>query len=159
MAWQLRTLTREFQALFIMNDRPDLALLSEADGVHVGQDDVSVAQARRILGPQRLVGVSTHNLEQLQQAVIDGASYVGLGPTFTSSTKSFDSFAGLAYLREASQAASVPMFAIGGIDQTNVSQVLDAGVNRIAVSSAICGSTQPEQAARLLRAALATRPI
>src|SRR5207248_6725982 len=88
-AREIRRWTREAGALFIVNDRPDIARLVEADGVHLGQDDLPVKEARRILGPDALIGVSTHDIEQLRQAVLDGASYIGVGPTFPSDTKDF----------------------------------------------------------------------
>src|SRR4051794_10471359 len=91
-ARQLRQWTRQAGVLFIVNDRPDIARLVEADGVHLGQDDLPVREARRILGPDALVGVSTHNLEQVRQAILDGASYLGVGPTFPSKTKEFREF-------------------------------------------------------------------
>ncbi|MCH8891452.1 MAG: thiamine phosphate synthase, partial [Myxococcales bacterium] len=96
----LREWTREAGVLLVMNDRPDLAVLSQADGVHVGQEELSVSEARRIVGPRMLIGVSTHNIEQARQAVLDGADYLGVGPVFSSQTKSFDSFAGLEYVRQ-----------------------------------------------------------
>lgn len=141
-------------ALFVMNDRPDLARLAEADGVHLGQDDLPVAEARRVLGPDALVGVSTHSMEQLRQAVLDGASYVGVGPVFASGTKSFEALAGLDYVRAAAAATTLPAFAIGGIDGGNVGQVVAAGARRIAVSRAVACSDDPRGAAAGLRAAL-----
>ncbi len=98
--------TAEADALFIMNDRPDLALLTDADGVHVGQDELTVREARRIMGPSRLVGVSTHTLEQARQAVLDGADYIGVGPVFPSTTKKFSQLAGLDFVREVSSEIS-----------------------------------------------------
>ena len=137
------SITAESGTLFILNDRPDIAVLSEADGVHVGQDELSVADARRIVGPERLVGVSTHSIEQARQAVLDGANYLGVGPTFRSGTKSFDEFAGLDYVRQVAAEISLPSFPIGGIDLTNVAEVVAAGTRRIAVSGAICRSERP----------------
>src|SRR5436309_3943721 len=90
-ARQVRHWTREAGVLFIVNDRPDLARLVEADGVHLGQDDLPVREARRVLGPDALVGISTHDVAQLRQAVLDGATYVGVGPVFPSATKDFAS--------------------------------------------------------------------
>src|SRR5262249_28597977 len=87
LARNVRRWTSDTKSLFIVNDRPDIARLSEADGVHLGQDDLHVALARRIVGPEAIIGVSTHNIDQLRQAVVDGASYVGMGPTFPSTTK------------------------------------------------------------------------
>ncbi len=148
LAREVRRITRDHGALFIVNDRPDLARLVEADGVHLGQDDLALRDARRIVGPDALVGVSTHDLAQLRQAILDGASYVGIGPTFPSTTKTFAEFAGLDFVRAASAETSLPAFALGGIDLQNVQKVLDAGATRIAVSAAICGVPDPRQAAR-----------
>src|SRR5204862_4332083 len=97
-ARDVRRWTRETGTLFIVNDRPDIARLVEADGVHLGQDDMSVKEARRILGPQAIIGVSTHSLRDLRRAIEDGASYLGVGPTFPSGTKEFDQFAGLEFI-------------------------------------------------------------
>lgn len=143
--------TRNAGAISIINDRPDLAVLSDADGVHVGQDDLSVRDTRRIVGPKRLVGVSTHTIEQARQAVLDGADYIGVGPVFTSRTKSFDKFAGLEFVRQVAAEITLPWFAIGGIDEANINEVLDAGATRIAVSSAICAAEDPLKATAALR--------
>jgi thiamine-phosphate pyrophosphorylase len=147
----IREITRRFGVVFILNDRPDLARLAEADGVHLGQEDLSVADARRILGPDSLIGVSTHSLEHLRIAVRDGANYVGIGPTFASSTKTFAEFPGIAYVRESAQATSLPAFAIGGITLDNVDAVLAAGATRIAVSAALCAAEDPRRAAQMFR--------
>ena len=94
-----RTDGRNRETLFIVNDRPDLAALARADGVHVGQEELSVKDARSIVGPEMLVGVSTHSIEQARQAVLDGANYIGVGPTFPSGTKQFEQFPGVELLR------------------------------------------------------------
>lgn len=154
---RVRRWTIEAGALYIVNDRPDLAVLTEADGVHVGQEELSVRDARRIVGPGKLVGVSTHTIEQARQAVLDGADYIGVGPVFASQTKQFQSFAGLPFVQEAVNEIRLPAFAIGGITTENVSEVLAAGVNRIAVSGAICSADDPGEATRELRAALHRR--
>jgi thiamine-phosphate pyrophosphorylase len=150
-AREIREITRRFGIVFILNDRPDLARLAEADGVHLGQEDLSVADARRLLGADALIGVSTHSLAQLQVAVREGANYVGIGPTFASSTKTFTEFPGIAYVRETAQATTLPAFAIGGITLDNVDQVLAAGGTRIAVSAALCGADDPRRAAQMFR--------
>lgn len=154
-AQRVREWTHAAGALFIMNDRPDLALLSEADGVHVGQEELSVREARRILGPGKLVGVSTHTIEQARQAVLDGADYIGVGPVFPTTTKSFDQFAGLDFVRQVAAEISLPAFAIGGIGPKNILEVVAAGARRAAVSSSLCGAENPEGVARELRSALA----
>ena len=138
----------------IVNDRADVAAASGADGVHVGQDDLAVADARAIVGPEGFVGVSTHSLEQLRRAALDGADYVGLGPTFPSSTKSFDDFPGLEYLRSASEEIAMPAFAIGGIMRENLPDVFDAGATRIAVASAITAAADPAAEVKRLKSML-----
>jgi thiamine-phosphate pyrophosphorylase len=135
--------TRGSKTLAIMNDRPDLAALAQADGVHVGQEELSVKECRQIVGPDRLIGVSTHSLDQAQAAVIDGANYIGVGPVFPSRTKSFDHLVGLELVRQVAQSIRLPAFAIGGIDLANLDQVLRAGLSRVAVSSAICAAESP----------------
>jgi thiamine-phosphate pyrophosphorylase len=153
-ARQVRRWTRRAGALFVMNDRPDLARLAEADGVHLGQDELTVRDARRITGPGALVGVSTHDLRQVRQAVLDGAGYIGIGPTFPSETKSFAEFPGLDSVRQAAAATSLPAFAIGGITVANVEAVVAAGARRVAVSRAVCQTEDPEAAAAALRRVL-----
>ncbi len=156
LARSVRRWTRTAEVLFIVNDRPDIARLAEADGVHLGQDDMTVKDARRIAGPDMMIGVSTHSIEQLRQAVLDGADYVGIGPVFASKTKAFDLFAGLEYVRAACAETTIPAFALGGIDTRNVYDVVAAGASRVAVSSAICTVDDPRQAAALLKKALTT---
>ena len=141
---------REAGALCIINDRPDIAVLADADGVHVGQDELSVSEVRRIVGVERLIGVSTHQLEQARQAVLDGADYLGVGPVFRSGTKSFAQLAGLEFVRSVAAEISVPWYAIGGITAENLAAVQAAGAFRIAVSGAICGSETPGSAANEL---------
>jgi thiamine-phosphate pyrophosphorylase len=146
---------RDTQTLFIMNDRPDLAVLSGAAGVHVGQEELSVKEARAIVGPDALVGVSTHSLEQARQAVLDGADYLGLGPTFPSGTKQFAHFPGVEFVGAASREIRLPAFAIGGITADNLDQVLAAGGRRIAVSGAVTRAASPGAAAAELARRLA----
>ncbi len=111
-------------------------------------------EARRILGPAGLIGVSTHDLDQVRRAVLAGASYLGVGPTFASRTKNFDQLAGLDFVRHAVAETTLPFFVLGGVSADNVAQVLAAGARRIAVSHAVCAATDPRHAAAALRAAL-----
>jgi len=150
----IRELTRGTDTLFIMNDRPDLAVLSGADGVHIGQEELTVKDARLIVGAKALVGVSTHNIEQARQAVLDGADYIGCGPTFPSTTKSFSEFAGLDFLRQIAQEIRLPAFAIGGITEENLESVLATGIQRVAVSGSVVQSANPAETARRLIAIL-----
>jgi thiamine-phosphate pyrophosphorylase len=133
-----------------MNDRPDLAKLSNADGVHVGQEELAVKECRAILGVGPLVGVSTHSIEQARQAVLDGANYIGVGPTFPSATKNFEQFAGLEFLRQVAGEIRLPTFAIGGITAENLHEVLSAGISRIAVSQALLNAPNIETATQVL---------
>lgn len=129
--------------LFIVNDRADIALASDADGVHVGQEELPTDVARRILGHGKLVGVSTHSIAQARQAVDDGADYIGCGPVFAGRTKSFQNYVGTAFLNEVAAEISVPAFAIGGIDLSNVDAVVESGVHRIAVTGAVRDADDP----------------
>ena len=155
----LRALTLETPALCIVNDRPDLAALAGADGVHVGQEEISVKDARRIVGPQALVGVSAHSIEQARQAVLDGANYIGVGPTFPSGTKPFERFPGVELLRAVAAEIRLPAFAIGGITRENVHEVLAAGFSRIAVSGAVASADDPGLAAKQLLEVLNTHKM
>ncbi|MDR1925774.1 MAG: thiamine phosphate synthase [Planctomycetaceae bacterium] len=149
----------ERDVLFIMNDRTDLAKISGADGVHLGQDDLSIADARRILGKNKLIGISTHNIDQARQAVTDGSNYIGAGPVFISKTKSFDSLAGTDFLREINKEITIPAFAIGGIDENNINEVITTGISRIAVSSTIQNAQNPKITTENLRKYLTTSKI
>lgn len=157
-AREVRRWTREAGVLFILNDRPDIARLAEADGVHLGQEDLPVKEARRILGAGAIIGVSTHDVDQVRQAVLDGATYIGVGPVFPSGTKTFPTLSGLEFLRQASAETSLPAFAIGGIRPDNIDAVRDAGGRRVAVSQAVCQADDPRAAAAALRQALAAGP-
>jgi thiamine-phosphate pyrophosphorylase len=153
-ARRVRQLTRKAGALFIVNDRPDIARLCEADGVHLGQDDMPIQEARRIVGAEPLIGVSTHSLELVRRAVMAGANYIGVGPVFPSPTKQFAHFPGLEFVRTAFEETTLPAFALGGINHENVTEVLAAGAKRIAVSSAICAANDPRVVAAALRGLL-----
>jgi thiamine-phosphate pyrophosphorylase len=152
-------------ALFILNDRPDIAAAVRADGVHVGQDDVSVAEARKIVGPDMLVGLSTHRPSEIDSAfptAPDGTPYVdyiGVGPVHATPTKPGRPAVGAELVSYATAHAHVPFFAIGGIDSENVVEALDAGASRVCVLRAISDARDPERAALTLRAALELRPL
>lgn len=141
---------------WIFNDRADLAVAGKADGVHLGQDDLDPPSARKLLGPGKLIGVSTHSLEQARAAVLAGADYIGVGPVFPSQTKAFTDFVGLQLVHEVAAEISLPAFAIGGIDTSNVALVREAGLRRIAVAGAVSRSAQPEQIIQALKKTLST---
>jgi thiamine-phosphate pyrophosphorylase len=153
-ARRVRESTRRAGVLFILNDRPDVARLVGADGVHLGQDDLPVREARRILGPEALIGVSTHTVEQVRQAVLDGASYIGVGPTFASATKDFGELAGVDLVRRALAETSLPAFVIGGVNLQTIGAAVAAGARRVAVAQAIAASEDPRGVAAALTAAL-----
>lgn len=140
-------------ALLILNDRPDLVEASAADGVHLGQDDMPTSRARELLGPRRLIGLSTHTPEQIDLA--GEADYIGVGPVHATPTKPGRPAVGLGLVRYAAGHARVPFFAIGGIGTANVAAVRAAGAERVAVVRALTEASDPERAARELRAALA----
>ncbi len=141
-------------ALFIVNDRSDLAAAAGADGVHVGQDDISVARARAELGPDRLVGLSTHSPAQIDAAATAGVDYIGVGPVHPTPTKPGRPAVGLELVRYASAHATIPFFAIGGIDHALIGAVIGAGASRVAVVRAITEASDPATAARGLRSEL-----
>jgi thiamine-phosphate pyrophosphorylase len=150
-ARDLRKMTRSAGALFIVNDRPDIALLAEADGVHLGQEELPLQEARRILGADALIGISTHNMDQVHAAVLEGASYLGVGPTFPSKTKDFGSFPGLDFVRQVAAETSVPWFALGGVDMANLERVIAAGARRVAVGHVVCAADDPRAVTAKLR--------
>jgi thiamine-phosphate pyrophosphorylase len=141
-------------ALFILNDRPDLVDATGADGAHLGQDDTAAIEARAILGPDRLIGLSTHSPQQIDAALEAPIDYIGVGPVHATPTKPGRPAVGLELVRYAGDHATVPFFAIGGIDTTNATAVADAGATRIAVVRALTESAQADVAARTLRAAV-----
>jgi thiamine-phosphate pyrophosphorylase len=142
-------------ALFVLNDRPDLADACAADGVHVGQDDASPAEARRAVGPERIVGRSTHAPDQLAAAEADpDVDYYAVGPVHATPTKRGRPAAGLAYVEHAAAVATKPWFAIGGLDAATAPGAVAAGARRVVVVRAITEAADPEAAARALRGAL-----
>jgi len=158
---ELRAAARSFRALcdahgalFFVNDHPELALECGADGVHVGQEDESVAAVRAAVGPDVLVGVSTHSPAQIAAASAAGADLIGVGPVYETPTKPGRAAVGLELVRRASEAADLPFFAIGGIDATTAAHVVAAGTTRVAVVRAVRDADDPRAAAAKLRAAL-----
>jgi thiamine-phosphate pyrophosphorylase len=156
------TVAREWcevaDALFIINDRPDLVGPAGADGVHVGQDDTPVAEARGIAGPDALVGLSTHSPEQIDEAHAAGADYIGVGPVHATPTKPGRAAVGFDLVTYAARNAQLPWFAIGGVDADTVDAVMLAGANRVAVVRAITEAPDPESVTRRLAHALEIGP-
>ncbi|NOT57375.1 MAG: thiamine phosphate synthase [Deltaproteobacteria bacterium] len=147
LAAQLRTLTERYQARLLINERLDVALAVDADGVHLGHTSFPVATARRLLGPEKLIGVSTHSLAEITDAA--GADFLVFGPVyFTPSKAAYGDPQGLERLREAVAHSAVPIFAIGGITTERISQVRDAGAYGVAMISALSAAADPAHAAR-----------
>jgi thiamine-phosphate pyrophosphorylase len=156
LARRLRELTRVARALFVVNDHLDLALLSEADGVHLGPDDLSIAGARRVAGDRLLIGASASNPTAAKAAIDSGADYVGCGPAFATPFKPEKEVIGPGGVAAVAHALgpAIPVFAIGGIDASNIAQLVAAGVRRACVIRAVGDAADPEEAARRLRAML-----
>jgi thiamine-phosphate pyrophosphorylase len=141
-------------ALFLINDRPDLAVACDADGVHVGQDDTPVGRAREIVGPDVIIGLSTHSMKQAQAGCRSGADYIAVGPVHATPTKEGRPAIGVEPIKYAAAHVSVPWFAIGGIDTKTVGDVVRAGARRIVVVRALSDADDPEAVARALRTSL-----
>ena len=150
IAVALRSATREHGGLLLVNDRLDLALAADADGVHLGQDDVPVATARAILGPGALIGLSITDPAQLEVRDVRDADYLGVGAVFPTDSKADARYTGLALLAAARAAVDLPIVAIGGITPENAAAAVRAGADVVAVIGAIAGAADPESAARHL---------
>jgi thiamine-phosphate pyrophosphorylase len=156
LARRIRAVTVQAGVLFVVNDHVDIALLSEADGVHLGPDDLSIVSARRVAGDRLLIGASASNPDAARAAIADGADYLGSGPAFATPIKTEKQVIGPKGVAAiaAEVGPGVPVFAIGGIDESNVAQLVAEGLRRVCVIRAVSGAPDPEQAARRLRAML-----
>ena len=158
IATQIKQLCAEGNALFIVNDRIDVALASEADGVHLGQDDFPISLARKLLGKDKIIGGSAGNLDEAMLCFNEGADYVGVGPVFATSSKMDAGPAcGLDLIRTIVERIPLPVIAIGGVDEENAAQVLRAGARGIAVISAVCCKTNPKASTAALNELLKSR--
>lgn len=154
---RVRELTRKYNVLFIVNDDLDLAIILDADGVHLGQDDIPIRYARPLF-KDRIIGVSTHSMDQVYEAISSGADYIGVGPIFETSTKKDrDPLVGTELLCQVRERCSVPYVAIGGIKEENVELVVQAGCSRVAVISDILLANNIEEKCRILKAKLMNR--
>ncbi len=149
-AVRLRELTRLFNAVLIINDHADIALAVEADGVHLGQDDLPLREARKIMG-DRIIGISTHSLDQAKDAEAGGADYIGFGPVFHTTTKDAGAPKGVDIIRVIKQNVNIPVVAIGGIGPENLSSVLNSGADAVAVATAVCRGDISQNAKELVR--------
>ncbi|MHC4592677.1 MAG: thiamine phosphate synthase [Planctomycetota bacterium] len=148
----LREMTAEAGALLIINDRPDVALVSGADGVHLGQDDLPPAHVRGMVGSDMLIGWSTHSVEQAAQAQQLPVDYIGVGPVHPTDTKGYETGIGVELVRQVCARVRCPTVAIGGITRDNAAAVVEAGATAVAACSALCGAEDAGAAARELRA-------
>lgn len=154
-AQEFRRLCRELGAVCIINDRADLAAAVDADGLHVGQEDLPLPAARRVLGPQCIVGVSTHTRSEAEAAIADAPDYLAVGPMFATALKPQYGVAGLDHLRFVRARTSLPIVAIGGITPDNVANVISAGADAVAVCTALIGAADPGAVARRFRERMA----
>jgi thiamine-phosphate pyrophosphorylase len=154
-AQTFRRLCDTYSALFIVNDDPHLARACDADGVHLGQDDVAASEAREVLGPEAIIGLSTHSEAQLAASVDQPVDYVSVGPVWETPTKAGRPGVGLGLVEHAAAHASHPFFAIGGVDAVNAGEVIAAGARRLGVVRAIRDADDPAVIAEKLRGALA----
>lgn len=148
LARQLARRCREVGAIFIVNDRADLALAADADGLHVGQEDLPAGRARQILRPGMILGVSTHDPAQARRAVADGADYVAVGSIYPTTTKAGFQLVGPELIRQVRPEVPIPLVGIGGITAENAGAALAAGADAVAVISALCAAPEPAAATR-----------
>ncbi|MFC4767322.1 thiamine phosphate synthase [Effusibacillus consociatus] len=149
----LRQITKEKAIPFIVNDRLDIALAVDADGIHLGQDDMPIEIARKLLGPDKIIGISTHGVEEAVAAELAGADYIGLGPIKATQTKlDTEPVIGIEGIREVRRHVSLPIVAIGGVKQEDAAEIVQAGANGVAVISAVIGADDVYQASSALRA-------
>ncbi len=154
MAAELREMTDETSRMLIVNDRADIAATVGADGVHLGQMDLPVAEARRLLRPGAIIGKSCHSASQVKAAVNEGADYISVGPMFPTETKDAGPIVGPDLLRETTEQVSLPILPIGGISAENVGELVAAGARRVAVCSAVCSAEDPKAAAHGIKSQL-----
>ena len=159
VAEQMQDLCKRAGVTFIINDRVDVAIASHADGVHLGQDDFPIPLARRLLGEGVIIGGSAGNMEEARRCLQEGADYIGFGPVYpTTSKEDAGPAAGLDLLKRIVEAIALPVIAIGGITADNAPPVLKAGVQGLAVISAVCCQNDPAEAARCLRGLMEAAP-
>lgn len=152
LAKEFRRITLQSRTLFIVNDRAEIAKKADADGLHIGQSDLDIYNARMIIGCDRILGVSTHTIAQARKAQLEGADYISVGPLFPTMTKDYEPPVGLGYLKAVKREITIPFVAIGAINLGNLSKVLLAGGSRVAICSAIICSDNILQTTRSFKA-------
>ncbi|MCR4319684.1 MAG: thiamine phosphate synthase, partial [Candidatus Brocadiaceae bacterium] len=159
LAKEFRRITLQSRTLFIVNDRAEIAKKADADGLHIGQSDLDIYNARKIIGYDRILGVSTHTIVQARKAQQEGADYISVGPIFPTPTKDYEPPVGLDYLKEVKREITLPFVAIGAINFKNLSEVLQSGGTRIAICSAIICSDDILQLTRSFKAQIFTHTL
>jgi len=159
LAKEFRRITSQSRTLFIVNDRAGIAKKADADGLHIGQSDLNIHSARKIIGCDRILGVSTHTIVQARKAQQDGADYIGVGPIFPTPTKDYEPPVGLDYLKEVKREITIPFVAIGAINFKNLSKIIQSGGTRIAICSAIICSDNILQTTRSFKAQIVTQSL
>jgi len=159
LAKEFRRITSQSKTLFIVNDRAEIAKKADADGLHIGQSDLNIHSGRKIIGYDRIVGVSTHTIVQARKAQQEGADYISVGPIFPTPTKDYEPPVGLDYLKEVKREIPMPFVAIGAINLENLNEILLAGGLRVAICSAIICSNDVLQTTRSFKAQIVNHPL
>ena len=149
-AIQIKSLCKKYNSLFIVNDRVDIAIASNADGVHIGQDDIDIITARKLLGISKIIGVSANNSTEITNAIKNGCDYIGIGPVFQTLTKKNKAPLGIEKIKALTKDLNIPWFAIGGINKANISSLKNNGINKVAVVSGLLNSEDPKQEAIII---------
>jgi len=148
VSFELAGMVKRSGGIFIVNDHADIAKAADADGVHLGQDDLPLEYGRKVMGGDKLIGISTHSVEQAREAEAAGADYIGFGPLFPTATKDAGPYQGAEMLRLVRKAVTLPVLAIGGIRPDNLAEAMQAGADGVAVISAVLSARDPGTAAR-----------
>ncbi len=149
-AIKINNLCKKYNSLFIVNDRVDIALASDADGVHLGQDDIDIKTARKVLGSSKIIGVSANNPTDINKAIKDGCDYIGVGPVFPTLTKKCKKPLGLEKIKALTKDINIPCFAIGGINKLNIDSLKNHGIRKVAIVSALLDSIDPKEEAIII---------
>ncbi|MBI5893242.1 MAG: thiamine phosphate synthase, partial [Deltaproteobacteria bacterium] len=158
LAKDLRAITNKYKAKLFINDRVDIAIAVDADGVHLGQTSFSVVDARKLLGSKKLIGVSTHSMQEALKAEKQGADFITFGPVFYTESKArYGEPLGIGKLKEAVNAVHIPVFAIGGVKLKNIKEIMAAGAHGVAMISEIMAAEKPEEAVFRVRDAFVTQ--
>ena len=149
-AFKIKSLCTKYNSLFIVNDRVDIALASNADGIHIGQDDIDILTARKLLGASKIIGVSANNATDITNAIKNGCDYIGVGPVFQTFTKKNKSPLGIEKIKVLTKDINIPWFAIGGINKANIASLKQHGINKVALVSGLLNSEDPKEEAIIM---------